>query len=78
MILIFHAQYKLLSSSLCTFIQLPVVSPTIGPNILLSSMFSNTIYDLNVRPRDKTAGQITVVCILIFTFLDKRHEDKGF
>ena len=45
-------QYGLLSSSLCSFLHSPVTSPLLGPNILLSTLFSNT---LNLRFSSKWA-----------------------
>jgi hypothetical protein len=36
-------EYKLCSSSLCNFLQPPVTSSLLGPNILLSTLFSNTL-----------------------------------
>jgi hypothetical protein len=45
-------EYRLWSSSLCSFPQPPVTSSLFGPNILLSTLFSNTLSlcsSLNVR-----------------------------
>jgi hypothetical protein len=49
----------------------------------LRTLFSNTLSlcsSLNVRDQlshpHKTTGRILVLCILIFTFLDSRREDK--
>jgi len=45
-------QYRLLSSSLCSFLYSPVTSSLLGPNILLNTLFSNTASlssSLNVR-----------------------------
>jgi hypothetical protein len=45
-------EYKLCSSSLCSVLQPPVTSSLLGPNILLSTLFSNTLNlcsSLNVR-----------------------------
>ena len=36
-------QYMSLSSSLCSFLHSPVTSSLLGPNILLSTLFSNTL-----------------------------------
>jgi hypothetical protein len=42
--------YKLCSSSLCSFLQPPVTSSLLGPNILLSTLFSNpSIYVLPLK-----------------------------
>jgi hypothetical protein len=36
-------EYKLWSSSLCNFLHSPVTSSVLGPNILLRTLFSNTL-----------------------------------
>jgi hypothetical protein len=43
---IFGEENKLWSAVLCSFIRPPIISPILGPNIHLSTLFSNT---LNVR-----------------------------
>ena len=72
-----------LSSSLCSFLHSPVHSTFLGPNILLSNLFPNTLSlrsSLNVCDHVsypyKTTGNIIVLHILIFTFLDSRLEDR--
>ena len=40
---IFGEQYRSLSSSLCNFLHSPVTSSLLAPNILLSTIFSNTL-----------------------------------
>ena len=40
---IFGEQYRSLSSSLCNFLHSPVTSSLLGPNILLNTLFSNTL-----------------------------------
>jgi uncharacterized membrane protein len=64
-------EYKPCSSSLCGFLQPPVTSSLIGPNILLSTLFSNTLNlcsSLNVRDQVshpyKTTGKIIILLIL--------------
>jgi hypothetical protein len=76
-------EYKLWSSSLCNFLHSPVTSSLLGPNILLRTLFSNTLSlcsSLSVRDQVphpyKTTGTIMVLCILTFTFLDSRRDDK--
>ena len=66
-------EYK---SSLCSLLHSPVTSSLLGPNILLNTMFSNTLSFLSSRDvRDqvshpyKTTGKIVVLFILIFKFL---------
>jgi hypothetical protein len=46
------SQYRSLSSPLCSFLQSPVTSFLLGPNILFSTLFSNTLslrFFLSVR-----------------------------
>jgi hypothetical protein len=61
-------EFKPCSSSLCSFLQPPVTSSLIGSNILLSTLFSNTLNlcsFLNVRDQVshpyKTTGKIIVL-----------------
>jgi hypothetical protein len=63
----------------------PVTSSLFGPNILFSTLFSNTLSlcsFLNVRDQVshayRTTGKITVSYILIFTFSDSKWEDRRF
>jgi hypothetical protein len=42
-LIILGEEYKPCSSSLCSFLQPPGTSSLLGPNILLSTLFSNTI-----------------------------------
>jgi hypothetical protein len=41
--IIFGEEYQSLGSSLCTFLHSPVTSSILGPNILLDTLFSNTL-----------------------------------
>ena len=78
-------EYRSLSSSLCSFLHTPVTSPLLGPNNLLSTLFSNTFSlhsSLNVSDQvshpHKITGKIIVLCTLIFKFLDSKLKDKRF
>jgi fucose permease len=58
-------------------------SPLLGTNILLSTLFSNTLSlfsYFNMRDQVshpyKTTGKITVLYILMFKFSEIRQEDK--
>jgi hypothetical protein len=54
-LIIFGEQYKSRSSSLCSFLHPPVTSSLFGRNILLSTLFTDTLSlcsSLNVRDQD--------------------------
>jgi polysaccharide pyruvyl transferase WcaK-like protein len=64
---------------LCNFLHSPITSSLLGPNILLRTLFSNTLSlcsSLSVRDQVshpyKTTGIIMVLYILTFIFLDSR------
>ena len=61
-------QYKSFSSSLCNLLHSPVTSSLLGPNILLNTIFSNTLSFLSSRNVNdqvshpyKTTGKIIVL-----------------
>jgi hypothetical protein len=75
--------YKLWSFPLCKFLHSPVTSSLVGPNIFLSTLFSNNLSlcsSLNVRVQVshpyKTTGRITVFYFLTFNFIVSRREDR--
>ena len=68
-------QYRSISSSLRSFLHSPVTSSLLGPNILLSTIFSKNIsllFSVSVSDRVsqpyKTTNSILVLYILIFKF----------
>jgi hypothetical protein len=68
-----------------SFIHSPVTSSLLGPNVLLNSLFSNTLSlrsSLNVSYQVshpyKTTDKIIFQYILIFKFLDSKLDDKRF
>jgi hypothetical protein len=76
-------EYRSFSSSLCNLLYSPLTSSLLGPNILLNTMFLNTLSFLSTRNFSdqvshpyKTTGKNIVLYILIFKFLDSNLEDK--
>ena len=72
---IFGDQYRSLSSSLCSFLQSPVTSSLLDPNISLNTLFSNTLSlhsTLNMSDQVsysyKKTGKIIILCIHSFSF----------
>jgi hypothetical protein len=78
-------EYKLWRSSLCSFRQPPVTSSLFGPNILLSTLFSNTLSlcsSLDVRDQVshikhthsyEYAARDTSICCFWIIFWDSRQ-----
>ena len=73
-------EYKSFSFSLCSLLHFPVTSSLPGPNILLNTIFSNTLSFLSSRNVSdqvsnpyKTTGKIIVLYSLIFKFLDSSY-----
>jgi hypothetical protein len=85
-ILVIFVENKKLGAPHCAiFSGLFITSSLLGPNIPLSTLFSDTLnqrYSLNVRDQishpNETERNIIVLCILLFIFLDSRREDKRF
>jgi hypothetical protein len=84
-LIVLGEEYKSRSSSLCNFLHSHVTSSLFGPNIFLSTLFSNTLslcFSLNVTDQVshpyRTTDKIIVLYILIFTFFDSGREDRRF
>ena len=76
-------EQRSLSSSLFSFLHSPVTSSLFGPNIILNTLFSDTLSlcsYLNVSDQVShpyKTGKIVVPYILIFKFFDSKLEDKS-
>jgi len=76
--MIFGGEYRSLSSSFCSFLHFTVTSIILGPNILLKHLQPAYIPQCE-RPSftpTQTPGNIIVLRILIFIFLESTLEDK--
>ena len=77
-------QYRSLSSSLCSFLHFPVTSSVLDPNILLSTLFSNTLSlcsSFNVRektlnPYQATGHNYSSVYIEVYFFVISEWKTK--
>jgi hypothetical protein len=84
-LIMFDEEYDFRSSSLHSFTQRPIISYPLDPDILRSTLFSNTLIlysPLSVRDQVshpyRAASKIIVLRILMFMFLGSRREDKRF
>ena len=82
---IFGEEYRSLRFALCSFVHSPVTSSLLGPNIHLSTLFSNTLsLCSSLKASDqfshpyKITGKIIVLYTFVFTFLDSKLDDKIF
>jgi hypothetical protein len=64
--IIFGEEYRSLSSSLCSFLHSSDTSYLLGPNILLNTLFSNT---LSLRSSLNVSDQVSRTWILISRIL---------
>jgi hypothetical protein len=80
-IIILGEEYKSRSSKLCSFLDLAVTLSLCGLNILLSTLFSNTVYVPTHDVRNqvshpyRTTGKIVVLYILILAISNSIGED---
>ena len=60
-------QYRSLSYSLCSFLHSPVTSSLIGPNILLNTLFSDTVsLSSSLCVTDQDSNPCNTTCVIIF------------
>jgi len=78
-------QCRSLSHSLCSFLYSPITSSLLGWNILLNTLFSNTLslysslfVSDQVSHPYKPTGKIIVLYMSFFKFLDTNLKDKRF
>jgi len=81
--IIFGEEYWSFNCSLFSFLHSPVTSSLWGPNILLSTLFSDTLslsFSVNLSQQVshpyKTPGKIIFLYILIFIFLESKLQDS--
>jgi len=68
--IIFGEEYRPLNSSLCSFIQSPVTSSVLGPNIILNTLLSNT---LSLRSSLNVSDQVSHPYKTPFTIIYRNH-----
>ena len=73
--IVYGEEYGSLSSSLCSYLHSPVTSPFLGPHILLSTVFSNTVilfllqYEKpSFTPIQNKRQNYSYVCLDLHTF----------
>jgi hypothetical protein len=72
-LIIFGEVYRLQSSSLCSLLRLPASSFLLGPNILLSTLFSNTLNlwsSLSVRDQISHSYKTTGTIMFFFIYFN--------
>jgi hypothetical protein len=65
-------QYRSLSSSLCNFLHYPVTSSLSGPNILLNTLFSNTLGLILIE------NQLDAQFLLWYIYLNSLHVSSNY
>jgi hypothetical protein len=76
-------EVQIIKFLICSFLHSPVTSSLLGPNILLNTLFSNT---LSLRSSLSVSNQVShpyktngkIIVPYIFKFLDSKLEDKRF
>ena len=83
--IIYGEKYRAFSCSLCSLLHSSITSSLLRPNIHLIILFSDTIslrssliVSDQVSPSYERTSKFTVLYILMFIFLDRKLEDKGF
>ena len=81
--IIFGEEYRSLSSTLCSFLHSPVTSSLLYQNILINTLFSDTLSlrsSLNVSDKIshpyKTTDKIIILYVLILKFFNSKLEDQ--